>query len=254
MVPGQVPSMIQLDTAVSDPQWPARLSELCALLGRAPTPAARDRACGEAWVLLNINLRRYLRLHASRLGCVPASDVEDIAAAKALDLIRKAESGASGALARRCDEIPGFLSTIARNGLVDHLRRTGRLVPLDAYEPRNGHSVHLDLISGPDGDPNRAVECNEFAAALCACAEGLKPRTRRIWFFRVFYEMSTKEIANHPEVGLNPGHVDVVLQRAREHITRCMADKGHFAKDMPAGTFAELLRVFRIEPSERGTS
>jgi RNA polymerase sigma factor (sigma-70 family) len=247
--------MIQLDLSPPSPKWPVRLCELCTVLGGHPAPDDRDSACGEAWVLLNVSLRRYLRLHASRLGRIPATDIEDIAASKALDLIRQAESGKSRALTRRSHELPAFLSTVARNGLVDHLRRTARLVPLEDRDSENGHPTPQALTASASGDPDRAAECTEFAAALCECADVLRPRARLIWFFRVFYELSTKEIANHPEVQLNPGHVDVVLQRAREHVTRCMKSKGHIAQDMPPGTFAELLRVYRLEsPIQRGVA
>jgi hypothetical protein len=59
--------------------------------------------------------------------------------------------------------------------------------------------------------------------------------------------MRTKEIAAHPRVGLKPGHVDVLMQRARSGIRECMQQKGYQPQDMLPGTFVELWRIFADE-------
>ena len=99
-------------------------------------------------------------------------------------------------------------------------------------------------------DPTDArVKRGEYAAALCGCAERLKPRSRSIWLLRVLFELPSKQIATHPEVTLNPGHVDVILQRCRQIIRDCMQKLGYEPRDMPPGTFAELWKAFRLESS-----
>ncbi len=234
---------------VSGAQWPAHLQRLLSDLRTAPGPEARSAAMGEAWILLNTLIGFRLRIQVARIGAVAREDLEDIAAQKSLDLLRRAESGEWDLGSREPSELAAFLMTVARNGLVDFLRRSGR----------------LDVLTGPDGegeDPGgraRAplresgewadadAERREFASALRACAETLAVRTRVIWFLRVFCDLSTREIATHPNVRLNPGHVDVLLHRARRAITACMRRRGHESHDVPPGTFAELWRMFRAD-------
>ena len=96
------------------PRWAARLHELCPQIARP----AGVRLRSEAWQIVYFNLGRYLRYHAARLGKVSADDIADISAQKTLELMAKADI-ASGRLSELAPEqIPGFLSTVARNGLI----------------------------------------------------------------------------------------------------------------------------------------
>ncbi len=230
--------------------WPRRLRELCGELGSATPPGTRELIREEAWILIGVALRRYLRHHASQLGPLSPEDLEDISSTKTLDLIRRAESKTWDPAGARGPEIATYLSRVARNGLVDHLRARGRFVR--AAEDEGDDSAHhggaeLDAFPQTEG-ADLGTARNEFAEALRLCAGALPPRSRTVWFFRVFYEMSTKEIADHPEVRLNPAHVDVLLQRARETIRKCMASKGLEPHDMPPGCFAALWEAFRLHP------
>ena len=76
--------------------------------------------------------------------------------------------------------------------------------------------------------------------SLRDCLGKLQPRTRLVWYFRVIHEMPSALIARHPKVTLNPGHIDVILQRARDAIRACMNEKGLDPGDMPTGTFVGL--------------
>ena len=69
----------------------------------------------------------------------------------------------------------------------------------------------------------------------------------RIWFLRVFYGTSSKDIALHPKISLKVSHVDVLLQRSRQTIRKCMNRRGYEPRDMPPGTFVELWKSFRPE-------
>ena len=101
-------------------------------------------------------------------------------------------------------------------------------------------------IQAPE-PPDRRLQRKEFVEALRGCAERLEGRARLVWLFRVFCNMPSKEIAAHPEVGLKPGNVDVILQRTRQAMRACMLRNGYEARDMPPGTFVEMWRVFRFE-------
>jgi DNA-directed RNA polymerase specialized sigma24 family protein len=184
-------------TTVSEPEcprWPLRLAELCLEIQDPPSEKTLDVARAEAWDLLNASISKYLRIHCARLGTVSREDLEDIAAEKSLDLLRKAESGVWDISGRPASDIRGFLSKVARNGLVDVLREAGRRV-----EPQDGDRPEWDVgetaeetTMGTADSPDTLVERREFAGALRRCAEKLNPRSRRIWFFRVFFNLSSR--------------------------------------------------------------
>jgi RNA polymerase sigma factor (sigma-70 family) len=230
-------------------RWPAHLQMLLRRMRSAPDPSVHDQAMGEAWVLLNALISLRLRIQATRVGTVAREDAEDIAAQKSLDLLRRAESGEWDPEDRKPAELAAFLMAVARNGLVDFLRRSGRLeVMVEETGQIEGASEGPRVSSAPPGEgTDAAVERREFAAALRACAELLDPRTRVVWFLRAFCDLSTREIAAHPNVRLKPGHVDVLLHRARRVIKTCMRSRGHETHDIPSGTFAELWQFFRVD-------
>ncbi len=223
--------------------------ELCQELRAPANECARDAARGEVWELLNSVISRYLRMHETRIGVVSQEDIEDIAAEKSLDLLRRAELGTWDTSGRSPSDITGFLSKVARNGLVDVLREAGRRVePADERRPEwDVGTVDEDSAMQMTESPDILVERREFAFALRGCAEDLKPRSRLVWFLRVFLAMSSREIAAHPEVGLRVGHVDVLLQRTRDAIRDCMGRHGFESQDMPPGVFVEIWKAFRLE-------
>jgi hypothetical protein len=61
-----------------------------------------------------------------------------------------------------------------------------------------------------------------------------------VWFFRAYYEMSSRAIADHPLVGVGVAHVDVINQRARDAVRACMRSKGHDLVEFPPEAFVEL--------------
>ena len=79
-----------------------------------------------------------------------------------------------------------------------------------------------------------------MAQALVECVERLQHKARRVWFMRAFYDMTSREIAGHPEVKLDAAYVDVVTMRARDAIRACLDSKGHEATDPPPGAFVQL--------------
>jgi len=73
----------------------------------------------------------------------------------------------------------------------------------------------------------------------------LQVRSRAAWIFRVFYDMSSKQIATHPEVGVAAPHVDVIVHRAREAVGNCLTRKGHRSRELPHGAFVEAWLALR---------
>lgn len=241
-------------------RWPEHLAALCRRLHPttgaglpAPSPpAAAER--GAAWVALRNALTRFLRGQARQFGGVSTEDLEDLASAKALELLLRAESGEWSLEGRSGGELAGYLSTVARNALIDLTRRRTKLVSQSDL----GDTVDLDdgnlgspLPGGEAQAPDAPALAREFIDSLRECFVQLQPRARRVWFFRVFYGMSSRAIALHPTVLLRASHVDVVMQRTRTSIRSCMESKGFEPADLPNGTFVELwgfLESLRDDP------
>ncbi len=165
------------------PQWLNGFRDLCRTLQGSSDLLSRDASRGRIWLLLNSALSEYLRFHVQRLGSASIEDLEDIAAEKSLDLLCRIELGTWEAADRRSAEITGFLSKVARNGLVDRLRESGRRVALttDDQQEIDPSAIGLET-QGPNmcspEPPDNLIERREFAGALRGCAESLDSRAR----------------------------------------------------------------------------
>ena len=224
-------------------RWPHRLRELVLDLRAASTTPARDAIRGEIWAILNLALRRYVTHHRSQILRLSPEEIEDLASEKSLEIFRNLESGQWTLSGRSGGEVAAFLSAAARHGLIDLLRRP--------EFRRRARGTVTDPATGPEegriapDNPETQRERSEFARALRQCADRLQPRARRIWFFRIFYGLASKEIAAHPAVDLRPSHIDVLLQRVRESIRVCMEQKGLRLRELPPGTLAEIWLTVR---------
>ncbi|MEO5989693.1 MAG: RNA polymerase sigma factor [Candidatus Eisenbacteria bacterium] len=218
------------------PRWPELLARNSAELAAVP-PAARDGARAALWIVLHAALFASLRAQAHRVPAASREDLEDIASSKALEILTRAEEGVWTPAGRSAHEIEGFVARVARNGLVDLARRRGREVapPFD----EEGWSDRLGEVPGAVGlSPDDRTAANEFVVALTECAAGLAPRSRAVWFQRVFLEVTSRDIAEL--WGVRPAHVDVLVQRARTALRACMASKGHDGAEPQPGLFAAL--------------
>ncbi len=202
-----------------------------------------DSALEPLWLLLNTKLFSHIRSQSRKLGRLTHEDLEDIASEKALDLMRRIDTGKWRPDTASTGEIVNYVSRVARNGVVDALRRhgnaTARELPMDPDE--TGRMPDLALVP-----PDAGVDSKDYALALRDCAAGLKDVHRLVWMFRAFFGLSTQEIARHPEVQLSAGNVDVVLSRTRARLRDCMTRKGWETHRMPAGSFVEIWSTFRL--------
>ena len=231
------------------PRWPIRLRELCRQLSTGADPASQTEIRREIWTIVNLALQRDVEAQRARCGGLTREDVEDVVSEKSLDLVRRVDSGRWRLEDRTDPEIAGFLATAARNAVLDWLRRPHR-------RRHVGESV---LDTRPDlpsenpstwNSPEAPLQRREFITALRSCAESLQPRVRRVWFFRVFYGLASKEIAAHPQIALKPARVDELLFAVRQSIRLCMEGKGQRPRQLPTGTFFEIwssLREFQVE-------
>jgi RNA polymerase sigma factor (sigma-70 family) len=233
----------------AESQWQERLIELAARLIQR-LPDSDRRVVPALWQLLYVKLLQHMRAQSRRLGALAHEDLEELASQKALDLLNRIDSGEWDAAHAAPAEVVGFVSTVARNGVVDALRRGAR-------QPRTSLETWMETEDSPSmtsstEHPDGGIARREFAQALVACAEHLRAVHRRIWIFRVFYDMSSKQIASHPEVDLKASHVDVILQRSRERLRRCMQSRGLDTSEMPPGCFAALWSAFRLDEALEG--
>lgn len=197
-----------------------------------------ERSRAEVWVIVSAALDLFVGLHARRLGPIAREAREDLVAEKASDLMRSIEEGRWRPDQEPVERIASFVSSTARNGLVDHLRRSSTR---SAVEESPGEAFDFESMpAGPEYDPATHVARDEFVEALRQCVAVLPERDRRVWRLRVLHEMRTREIADHPEVRLSPANVDVILYRVRAKVRDCMAHRGLDRVLPPPGTFARL--------------
>jgi RNA polymerase sigma factor (sigma-70 family) len=216
-----------------EPIWPSHLASALARLEAAPaSPVERSRV----WTLLHASLFAALRGQAGRIAPVSQEDLEDLASAKALELLRRAEAGEWKVGGRHPQEISGFIRRVARNGLVDLARRRGRESP--PPEDAQGWDEMLATGAASVEDSTDQAAAAEFLAALRACVGSLAPRARTVWYRCAVLERPGAETAR--VLGLERGNVDVIAQRARRALLECMDRKGHRSAEVAPRVFVRL--------------
>lgn len=129
-----------------------------------------------------------------------------------------------------------WMTGILRNKIFEHLRRRAKEAPLgfDEGDDREADlfdaSAHWRAEVAPrdwGADPVRRAENLEFAAALRACLDALSPGVARAFTLREMEGVGHHEAA--ALLGLPPGHVAVLLYRARLRLRRCL-ERSYFAK------------------------
>ena len=223
--------------------WPERIIELGTRWAAEAGPV-REQVLGETWELLNTALLRYLRVYGRRYDYGFEEDFRDIAAQKSLDLLNRIHSRNWNPRENSPGQLCRFVSTLARNGLVDHLRVVGSRRAYDSRTPE-------DTVAAPGlrrvEQPDERVHRTAFVEAMRECIHRLRPRARAIWFLRVMLDMPTRKIAGHPAVHMKAGTVDVTLLRCRNELRHCMEAKGFRAADIPRGTLAQLWQTFEAD-------
>jgi len=216
------------------PHWACHLGAL--LAAPAPDAAGRDRRRAELWQLLHAALFAALRAQAGRIAPVAREDLEDLASAKALELLQQAEDSRWVIAGQGPSEVAGFVWRVARNGLVDLARRLGR----EAAPPEDAEAWDHALAARAEREagPMDLTAAEEFVADLGDCLDRLAPRSRVAWYRRAVLERPSRETAE--ALGLKSPHVDVLVQRAREALTRCMRAKGHATSDVHPQAFVLL--------------
>jgi len=150
------------------------------------------------------------RDHAGRLAAIARA--EGATPADALDLVQDAFQLLLArpdfrALCERPDEVAPLLATIVRNAARNLRRRHHNArphVPIDEVELASAETIGDALA----------------AAQLEGCLAKLGEVHRHVVTLRVLEELSGDEAAE--ALGVTPGHVAVLLHRARKQLERCM--------------------------------
>ncbi len=225
-------------------RWPDRVLSLLDAYG-AQGRGVRATVRPELWTLFNLLMLRYLRIRVRQYPGCSEEDIEDLASEKSLELMTKLDSGTWNPQGWNRNQLGGFFSTLARNGLVDRYRsfHSRRIVPMSSPLPEAGESSQDPARESPES----RADAMRFAETLRDCASILAPRARKVWFLRVFFDLATKQIATSPGVDMKPATIDVTLQRCRDRVRECMEEKGQLSSELPAGTFIALWEAFSID-------
>ncbi|MGE0392086.1 MAG: RNA polymerase sigma factor [Vicinamibacterales bacterium] len=77
----------------------------------------------------------------------------------------------------------------------------------------------------PEASPaDRQLEALQSAEAVTACMAALPDRLREVFHLRQVEDLSAEEVGRM--VGCTPGHVGVLLHRARTRLRTCLKEKG----------------------------
>jgi RNA polymerase sigma-70 factor, ECF subfamily len=155
------------------------------------------------------------RDHAGRLAAIARR--EGVGAADALDVVQEAFQTLLGRpdlenLKARSDEAARLLAVVVRNAARNLRRRHHHAKP------------HVDVdevaLAAPAPSPEEALDRAAAAVQLVGCMAKLGDVHRHVVTLRVLEELSGDEAAS--ALGLTPGHVAVLLHRARKQLERCM--------------------------------
>jgi len=164
-------------------------------------------------------LSHVARDHAGRLAAIARH--EGAGAIDALDVVQDAFHTLLGrpdiaTLRERPEDAARVLSAIVRNAARNLRRRHYRSQPhVDVDELQLG-------TRGPD--PEQELETAITASQLAGCMAKLGDAHRHVVTLRVLEELSGDEAA--AELGVTPGHVAVLLHRARKQLEACMIAAG----------------------------
>jgi len=169
--------------------------------------------CCSDWVT------RLARDHARRLAAIARR--EGLGPADALDVVQDAFGTLlarpdAGALRQRPDEDGArVLAAIVRNAARNLRRRHHRARP----------HVELDkAVLVTDDRPDDQIARQQRGVQLAGCLTELGDTHRDVVTLRVLEELTGDEAA--AALGLTPGHVAVLLHRARKQLERCMEREG----------------------------
>jgi len=128
-----------------------------------------------------------------------------------------------------------WLFTIVRHKVIDFLRERGRTVQVsslerdeadmdEAFDTLFRENEHWSPVSRPRpwGNPEEALEQQQFWQVFEICLEVLPARTARVFMMREFLGLETDEICT--TLALSISNCNVILHRARAGLRQCLSE------------------------------
>ena len=122
-----------------------------------------------------------------------------------------------------------WMTGILRNKIFEHYRRQAKDVPLADDDDRESsffEGRHWSLAEAPREWPQAKAESAEFSAVLRKCLDALTAPVARAFVLREMEGLPASDTAT--ALGVAPGHLAVLLYRARMRLRRCL-ENNHFA-------------------------
>jgi RNA polymerase sigma-70 factor (ECF subfamily) len=126
----------------------------------------------------------------------------------------------------RPDNFFGWLVRIARNLMIDRVRRRKDVVSLDAETPDGGSLA--DTLAAPGRGPGHAAAAGELAGRIRAAVDTLPPEQKEVFLLRVQTGMPFKDIAVAQKVSINTAlaRMQYALAKLRPLLARDYAAAG----------------------------
>lgn len=126
-------------------------------------------------------------------------------------------------------QIRTWVVGILKHKIIDHFRRGGREVSVEAMAEDSGDDVVEALfqagghrVSEPLewGDPEASLSQVQFFDVLQACIDGLPASLGRVFMMREWLEIDTPEVCK--ELGITATNCAVMMFRARMRLRECL--------------------------------
>jgi RNA polymerase sigma-70 factor (ECF subfamily) len=126
-------------------------------------------------------------------------------------------------------QVKTWVVGILKHKIIDHFRRGGREVSIDAMAEDSGDDAVEALfrtdghrVSRPLewGDPEASLSQGQFFDVLQACIERLPAALGRVFMMREWLEIETPEICK--ELGISSTNCGVMMFRARMRLRECL--------------------------------
>lgn len=125
-----------------------------------------------------------------------------------------------------------WLTRILLNNVADHMRASGREVPIDVHAGEDG-TDGIEAFFQANGryaemprhwqDPDEALSQSRFYEMLELCVTGLSERAGRVFLLRELMGLSIEEICK--ELAISESNCSVLLHRSRIRLRACLEKK-----------------------------
>ncbi len=184
----------------------------------ASTP--RDCGCAADHLVVVGRVGRLVHEHRGRLAAVARA--EGLRPADAFDVVQEAfgrflQLEDAARLTDAPDEAQRVLGAIVRN-----LARNARRLAAEA-RPHDSDPALLDGLPAPDPDVEELLGAAEERLRLQGCVASLADLQRAVVTLRMLEELDGDDVA--ATLGITPGHVAVLLHRAKANLATCMSQE-----------------------------